>query len=214
MIHPDTALRYIDEEIGYGVFATKKIPKGTITWARDKFDLEFSPGEVEHMDALHASLISKYAYRNHDGNFILCWDFGRYINHSFNSNCLSTGYDFELAIRDIEAGEELTDDYGYLNLQTPFKAREEDSPRKYVYPDDLPRFYKKWDATVLSCLPLMRKVNQPLYSLIAPADLLEIMETIEGRREMRSILTHYYQEKQAENSISQPSRNSPTLKVG
>jgi uncharacterized protein len=201
MIHPDTALRYIDDEIGYGVFATRRIPKGTITWARDKFDLEFNTDQVEIMDPLHASLISKYAYRNQEGNFILCWDFGRYINHSFNSNCMSTGYDFELAIRDIEAGEELTDDYGYLNLQEPFKAREEDSPRKYVYPDDLPRYYKKWDADIKSCLPLIQKVRQPLLPLISAADLFEIKETIEGRREMKSILTHYFRDPASSTAV-------------
>jgi len=200
MIHPDTELRYIDDEIGYGVFATRKIPKGTIAWARDKFDLEFKPGEVKIMDTMHASLISKYAYRNKDGNFILCWDFGRYVNHSFNSNLMSTGYDFELAIRDIEEGEELTDDYGYLNLETPFKAREEVSPRKFVLPDDLPQNYKKWDAVIKSCFPLMLKVKQPLITLISSADLAEIKETIEGRREMRSILTHYYQDPEMEQN--------------
>lgn len=194
MIHPDTELRYIDDEIGYGVFATRKIPKGTIAWARDKFDLEFKPDEVIGMDSIHASLISKYAYRNKNGNFILCWDFGRYVNHSFNSNLMSTGYDFELAIRDIEEGEELTDDYGYLNLSTPFQARDEDSSRKYVYPDDLPRLYKKWDDIIKSCLPLMLKVKQPLLSLISSSDVNEVKETIEGRREMRSILNHYYKE--------------------
>ena len=203
MIHPDTELRYIDDEIGYGVFATRKIPKGTIAWARDKFDLEFSPEEVNSMDPIHESLISKYAYRNKDGNYILCWDFGRFINHSFNSNLMSTGYDFELAIRDIEEGEELTDDYGYLNLQTPFKAREEDSPRKFVLPDDLPRNYKKWDAVIKSCLPLMLKVEQPLITLISSADLEEIKETIEGRREMKSILTHYYQDAPLEKLINE-----------
>jgi hypothetical protein len=194
MIHPDTELRYIDDQIGYGVFATRKIPKGTITWARDNFDFSFSPSAVEEMDAMHVALISKYAYRDHSGNYILCWDFARYVNHSFNSNMMSTGYDFELAIRDIEEGEELTDDYGYLNLEEPFKAREEDSARKYVYPDDLPRYYQQWDALIKSALPLMLKLRQPLMPLISATDLREIVETIEGKREMRSILTHYFQD--------------------
>jgi len=88
----------------------------------------------------------------------------------------------------------LTDDYGYLNLSEPFKAREEDSPRKYVYPDDLTRYYQQWDAMIRPCLPLMLKVRQPLMPLIAAADLKEIVETVEGKKEMRSILSHYYQD--------------------
>jgi len=35
MIHPDTEVRFINDEIGYGVVAKKLIPKGTITWVQD-----------------------------------------------------------------------------------------------------------------------------------------------------------------------------------
>ena len=38
MIHPDTELRYVNDAIGYGVFATRHIPCGTITWVRDHLD--------------------------------------------------------------------------------------------------------------------------------------------------------------------------------
>jgi hypothetical protein len=36
MIHPDTELRYVNDIIGYGVFATRLIPRGTITWVQDE----------------------------------------------------------------------------------------------------------------------------------------------------------------------------------
>lgn len=35
MIHPDTEVRFINPEKGYGLVATKFIPKGTITWVQD-----------------------------------------------------------------------------------------------------------------------------------------------------------------------------------
>ena len=194
MLHPSSELRFIDPEIGYGVFATKDIPKGTITWALDAFDQDYSPEEVAAMDEIHKAITEKYAYRNRFGHYILCWDFGRYVNHSFRSNCFATGYDFEIAVRDIKAGEEITNDYGYLNLLTPFKAREENSVRKYVYPDDLMQYHGVWDALVASCLPFLFQVPQPLLQLIPERDLTEIRETISGKRKMRSILTHYCQE--------------------
>jgi hypothetical protein len=50
MIHPDTELQFINDKIGYGVVATKLIPKGTITWALDKLDRIFSPEEVRKLD--------------------------------------------------------------------------------------------------------------------------------------------------------------------
>ena len=43
MIYPKTELRFISDEIGHGVVATEFIPAGTITWALDKLDREFTP---------------------------------------------------------------------------------------------------------------------------------------------------------------------------
>ncbi|HAV55880.1 MAG TPA: SET domain-containing protein-lysine N-methyltransferase, partial [Aequorivita sp.] len=43
MIHPKTELKFISDQIGYGVVATEFIPAGTITWALDDLDREFTP---------------------------------------------------------------------------------------------------------------------------------------------------------------------------
>jgi hypothetical protein len=39
LIHPDSELRFINPVMGYGLFATKTIPKGTVTWVGDPLDL-------------------------------------------------------------------------------------------------------------------------------------------------------------------------------
>ena len=122
MIHPKTELKFISEQIGYGVVATEFIPAGTITWALDDLDREFTPSKIKKMNSLYQEILETYCYRNNKGNFVLCWDYGRFVNHSFKSNCMSTAYDFEIAIRDIQPGEELTDDYGYLNVSAPLRA--------------------------------------------------------------------------------------------
>ena len=142
MIHPKTELKFISNDIGHGVVATEFIPAGTITWALDKLDREFSPEAFKAMDALYQDIFETYTFRNNNGNLVLCWDNGRYVNHSFNSNCLSTAYDFEIAIRDIHPGEQLTDDYGYLNISKPFRGIDEGTKRKVVYPDDLLKYSK------------------------------------------------------------------------
>src|ERR1700753_3849081 len=111
MIHPDTALKFISPEIGYGVVATKFIPKGTITWILDPLDQAFTLEEIQKLDPIFQDKLNTYSYRDGQGNFILCWDNSRFINHSFHSNCITTAYSFELAVRDIHPGEELTDDY-------------------------------------------------------------------------------------------------------
>lgn len=201
MIHPKTELRFISREIGYGVVATEFIPAGTITWVLDKLDREFSPLEIQNMDDLYRNIIDTYTFRNNEGNFILCWDNGRYVNHSFNSNCLTTAYDFELAIRDIQPGEQLTDDYGYLNIPEPFKAADEGTRRKVVYPDDLLKYYKVWDKKLLRVFDRIPKLDQPLLSLITTDVWEEIIDVSTGKKQMESILKNYYQQEKEHQKV-------------
>ncbi len=195
MIHPHTELKFISEEIGYGVVATEFIPAGTITWVLDKFDREFSQAEVENMKPIYQNILETYSFRNNNGNFVLCWDNGRFVNHSFNSNCLTTAYDFEIAIRDIHPGEELTDDYGYLNISEPFRGINEGTKRKVVYPDDLLKYYKVWDKKLLKEFGTIPKLPQPLRELISDETWEEVVAVAENKKEMSSIINNYYPEK-------------------
>lgn len=192
MIHPHTELKFISEEIGHGVVATRFIPAGTITWVLDKLDKELTPSEVKELDPLYQNTFNTYSYRNNKGNFVLCWDHGRFVNHSFKSNCLSTAYDFELAIRDIHPGEQLTDDYGYLNVSSPFRPVDEGTKRKVVYPDDLPNFHKSWDKKVEKVFADIMQHEQPLKPLISTELWSKIHSIIEGREELDSILKNYF----------------------
>lgn len=194
MIHPHTELRFISEEIGNGVVATKFIPAGTITWVLDSLDRELASSEVESLHPLCKNTFYTYSYRNSSGNYVLCWDHGRFVNHSFKSNCISTAYDFELAIRDIQPGEQLTDDYGYLNVTTPFRPVDEGTKRKVVYPDDLPNFYKSWDKKLKKVFPDIIQQEQPLKPLLSAELWNKIHSIIEGREEMESILKNYFRE--------------------
>ena len=40
MLHPDTELRVVSADIGFGVFATALIPKGTIVYIKDPLEIE------------------------------------------------------------------------------------------------------------------------------------------------------------------------------
>lgn len=197
MIHPKTELKLISETVGYGVVAKEFIPAGTITWALDDLDREFTPQQFNAMKPVYQNILDTYCYRNNKGNLVLCWDYGRFVNHSFKSNCLSTAYDFEIAIRDIHPGEELTDDYGYLNVTTPFRGIEEGTERKIVYPDDLLKYHKVWDEKVLAVFGKIPHLEQPLKDLIPRSTWAEVVAIAEGKKEMESILKNHY----AENGI-------------
>ena len=211
MIHPHTELRLINDEIGYGVVATRFIPKGTITWTFDRFDREFTPAEVAAFEEPYRQLIDKYCFRDSMGNYVLCWDHARYVNHSFNSNCLATAYNTEMAIRDIQPGEELTDDYGYLNITTPFRAYDEGRRRKTVYPDDLARYWRIWDKKLVSAFKRFSQVDQPLRPLI-PHETWETFQRIaSGEQEMTSILACFYNGDLGDNGSNGDNGDTPDL---
>ena len=193
MIHPDTKLKWISEEIGFGVVATKFIAKGTITWVQDHLDRVFEPDAALYMKEAEKEMLEKYSFRNSEGEHILCWDFAKFINHSFKSNCLSTAYNFEIAIRDIQPGEELTDDYGYLNLTESFTPMDEGTERKIVNPDDILICYVEWDKTIAKLLPAILKLKQPLVDLLSEVIMEEIQQIAAGKKKMLSTRTLYFE---------------------
>ncbi|MGE7272995.1 SET domain-containing protein [Brevibacillus panacihumi] len=196
MMHPDTELRYINDVIGYGVFATRFIPKGTIVWALDDLDQVLNPSFVERLDPLRKQDVLKYSFKNQHGQYILCWDKARYVNHSFHATCVGTMYDLELAARDIHPGEELTDDYGTLNLDEPFACMpEEGTTRSWVMPDDLLHYHQQWDDSAKEAFRHFDRVEQPLKHLIRPEHRGKIRAIVEQRAELDSI-RHLYCEKE------------------
>ena len=75
--------------------------EGTITWVRDRLDQSFTPRRVERLPPAYHDIVLKYSFIDAHCRFVLCWDHARFVNHSCDPTCLSAGYDFELAVRDI-----------------------------------------------------------------------------------------------------------------
>lgn len=103
---------------GLGVFAAQFIPKGAKTWEfTPEFDREFSPAQVGSFPVHLQDFLHTYAYISpKSGNYILPADDERFTNHSNNPNTtsveVSDGEDYDIAVRDIQEGEEITTDYG------------------------------------------------------------------------------------------------------
>ena len=181
MIHPHTELRPAGREIGYGVYATRSIPAGTVTWVRDALDRTLQPEELRAYPAPFQPLLEKYTYRDADGNFILLWDHARYMNHSCSPNCAGTGHDFEVAVRDIAAGEELTVDYAALNLQDheafPCLCGSKRC-RGTVTAEDAARLTEHWRHLMRRALPRLAGVPQPLADLVEPPLLVAACDSL------------------------------------
>jgi len=174
VIHPDSELRFVNADIGYGVFATRLIPRGTITWVSDRLDQAFTPEAVERLPAVYHDIVLKYSFIDANSRFVLCWDHARFVNHSCDPTCLSAGYAFEIAVRDIPAGQEVTDDYGSLNLEYGFECRC-GSPRcrMLIRPEDLLTFGDAWDRLVAEPFMLIPSVAQPLWPFLEERDAVE-----------------------------------------
>jgi hypothetical protein len=174
VIHPDTELRFVHREIGFGVVATRLIPKGTITWVQDELDQVFPPSRMEGLGAIYEATLHKYTFVNAKAEYILCWDLARFVNHSCNPSCLSAGYNFEVAVRDIHPGEELTDDYATLNLEGSFACHcGSRQCRGTVREEDVFARAEQWDAIIGEAFPLIGTTPQPLWPLVAEKDAVQ-----------------------------------------
>src|SRR3989344_6480473 len=112
---------------GIGVFADEFIPKGTTIWKfTPGFDIKFTREQILNFPELLQIYIYKYSWKGTKSK-LYCFssDNGKYFNHSNNPNTLSKYQDNEeevitTAVRDIQVGEELTDNY------SSFEADEDD----------------------------------------------------------------------------------------
>jgi hypothetical protein len=192
MIHPNTELRFISEEIGIGVVATRLIPKGTIVWISDDLDMVFDEDEVDAMDEGRRNIIYKYGYTDNEDQYILNWDHARYMNHSFHPNCIDTAYDFQLAVKDIQPGEQLTTDYGIMGDDVGFECLpEEGTARTGVKEDDYLHYYREWDEMASDAFRYFLAVDQPLKHFIPEHLVDKVNEIASGTRPMDSILTAF-----------------------
>lgn len=166
MIHPAVALRHVNDVIGYGVYATAPIPRGTVTWQLDPLDLVFTREQAARLGPIHRPVLEKYSYVDQFARFVLCWDFGRYMNHACLPNTRGVG-NFEVAVRDIAPGDEITCEYATLNLSHGFRcACGHPACRGEVGPNDAVRFAARWDAEFRAAMRDFAAVPQPLLALV------------------------------------------------
>ena len=188
MIHPNTELKLINEHIGYGVFATADIPEGTIVYVKDSLELIVSPTDyLMHSEAMK-DVIEKYSYIDEKGNRIISWDFAKYVNHCCNCNTISTGYGFEMAIRDIQKGEQITDEYGIFNLEKEMVlVCGQENCRKIISPNDFDFYYKAWDAKIRKSIKRLFHVEQPLISFIEEDTRSQLDELFKNPDKYKSV---------------------------
>ncbi len=188
MIHPSTELRLVNPQVGYGVFASRHIPKGSLVYVQDPLDIEITPKQYRKLDPVSRELAEKYSYIDARGNRILSWDAGKYVNHSCNPNTMSTAWGFEVALRDIAPGEEVTDEYGLFNLEWEMDCCcGHHACRGRIRSDDGWAHYRHWDLAVRSALAAIPTVDQPLVSCLDRRSRNSLEQYLAGKARYRSV---------------------------
>ena len=183
MIHPNTRLQFINPTIGYGVFATADIPEGTIVYVKDSLELVITPQDYAGHGPEMREVVDKYSYIDENGNRIVSWDFAKYVNHCCDCNTISTGYGFEMAIRPIKAGEQITDEYGIFNLDVEMDLEcKRPGCRKRIGPGDFDKYYEVWDEKIRRSIPRLFAVDQPLLPYLTP-DTRSDLDRLEANKD-------------------------------
>ncbi len=166
MMHPATTLNYIGADVGFGVVATETIPAGTLVWVRDRLDQVLSPEDLDTLSPHQRDLLRVHTW-SENGRWYLTWDHGRYTNHSCSPNCAGLDGEFDIAIRDIQPGEQITDDYAWLGMDVTFDCRcGSPSCRFQVAPGSKPDPRSETEAGYRMAMDRVAEVPQPLAPLI------------------------------------------------
>ena len=170
MLHPDTQLVHVSEEVGFGVVATRRIPAGTITWVLDPLDQTLSPDRVAALPGDFAAPLERYSFALANGTRVLCWDHTRFVNHSCEPNCVSPCGELEIAVRDVEPGQQITNDYATLNPTESMHCHCGAARcRGTVRSSDLSSLAVGLDGRLDRVRHLVATVHQPLLHLVGDA---------------------------------------------
>ena len=102
---------------GLGLFSAGPIPAGTTIWVFNQgVDWRFDRRQLDAFPDGYRELLEHWSYEEVEGVFVLCGDNAKFMNHSFDPNCLDLPPEITVTRRAIEADEELTCDYRMIDV--------------------------------------------------------------------------------------------------
>lgn len=121
-------VRFVSDTVGHGVFSLESVKKGTEMWIPnlvEKIPSDEVATRLEPMSKEEANIFLRQGFvlaTDLDSLCVNVTDMGRFTSHSSNPNMgCASGSDISVALRDIQAGEELTCDYRGLGSPPWYK---------------------------------------------------------------------------------------------
>ncbi len=112
MLHPHIIVRK-SLISGCGLVASKKIPCGTIVHITSN-ERVYTVKQYNNFSRRYKAVLRKYAYEDENENLVYLTNSAKFWNHCCAPNT-APFMDFDIAIRDILPGEEVTYDYAFLH---------------------------------------------------------------------------------------------------
>lgn len=151
---------------GYGLFAKKDIPKGTVVFFECSQCKIIPKAKFDKMSVAQKEKLLFHAYTRKDGSVVHPCGDSIYMNHSCDPNVLDTGKGFDIVVRDIKKGQEATYDYrvfydkdwgfecqcGAKNCCETFTCRRPLAPGVKAF----------WEKAIHPAMKRISKVSQPL----------------------------------------------------
>lgn len=107
---------------GIGLIADEFIPSGKIIWKHhDLVDRVYHYKQLDDIPEPARSVVQYYGWREGD-YFIWPGDNARFVNHSKTPNVQTQGGGVSVAIKDIQIGEEIIEDYSTFDQDFPLYA--------------------------------------------------------------------------------------------
>ncbi len=204
MLHPSHELRYINSTIGYGVFATEPIPKGTVMAFSDPLDVKILPRTYANLNDKFREVLESFSYIDREGQGILSWDNSKYLNHSCDSNILFTPYLLSISIKDIAKDEQITTDYALLQAYLDMYQQGDMMTchcgsincRKTINIPDVEQYLPLFISSLNEAFTLSLTVQQPLFDFMNNKDKNQLIKALQKHQDCSKLILDFLKKRQ------------------
>ena len=183
MLHPDLTVVDLGGPLGRRVLANRPIPRGTIVWVGHQEEEILTDAKRLRLSEQERQEWLELGWVNVNGDICLCGDDARYINHSCGPNSIETGHNMSLLVRSLEPGDELTEDYLFLNRRYAFRCLCDSANCRgavQVIPGQLDGILERLDRLLHVACREVTEVPQPLWSIISQETATALQRAASG----------------------------------